>query len=60
MNMCNTKKNIRKRLWSWQKIDILNHGFDGRSETADAKISSKRNRFDIHMIDSEVGWITCE
>jgi hypothetical protein len=33
----------------------LNRCSDGRSETMDAKISSKRNRFDIHMLDSEVG-----
>jgi hypothetical protein len=38
----------------------LNRCSDGRSETADAKILSKRNHFDIHMLDSEVGWITCE
>jgi hypothetical protein len=43
-----------------RKFDFLNCCSDGRSETADAKISSKRNRFDIHMLDSEVRWITCE
>jgi hypothetical protein len=52
---CNTEKNFKfdkKRLRSSQKFDFLNHCFDGRSETADAKISSKRNRFDTHMFDS--------
>jgi hypothetical protein len=39
-------------------IDFLNRCSDGRSETADAKISSKRGRFTIHMLNSEVGWIT--
>jgi hypothetical protein len=43
-----------------KKFDFLNRCSDGRSETADAKISSKRDRFTINMIDSEVGWITCE
>jgi hypothetical protein len=43
-----------------KKFDFLNRCSDGRSETADAKISLKCNRFDIHMLDSEVGWITCE
>jgi hypothetical protein len=43
-----------------QKFEFLNHCSDGRSETADVKISLKRDRFDIHMLDSEVGWITCE
>jgi hypothetical protein len=41
-----------------QKIDFLNRCLDGRSETADAKISSKRDHFTIHMLDSEIGWIT--
>jgi hypothetical protein len=41
-----------------QKIDFLNCCSDGRSETADAKISSKCDRFTIHMLDSEDGWIT--
>jgi hypothetical protein len=41
-----------------QKFDFLNLCSDGRSETADAKISSKRDRFTIHILDSEVGWIT--
>jgi hypothetical protein len=43
-----------------RKFDFLNHCSDGRSETADAKISLKRDRFTIHMLDSEVGWITNE
>jgi hypothetical protein len=43
-----------------RKFDFLNRCSDGRSETADAKISSKRGRFTIHMLDSEVGWITYE
>jgi hypothetical protein len=43
-----------------KKFDFLNCCSDGRSETADAKISSKRDRFTIHMLDSEVGWITYE
>jgi hypothetical protein len=32
----------------------LNYCSDGRSETTDAKISSERDRFTIHMLDSEV------
>jgi hypothetical protein len=40
-----------------KKIDFLNRCSDGWSETADAKISSKHNRFDIHMLNLEVGWI---
>jgi hypothetical protein len=51
-------KNGLERLWSWPKFDFLNRCSDGRSETADAKISSKRDRFTIHMLNSEVGWIT--
>jgi hypothetical protein len=43
-----------------RKFDFLNHCLDGRSESADAKISSKCDRFTIHMLDSEVGWITYE
>jgi hypothetical protein len=35
----------------------LNRCSDGRSETADVKISSKCIHFDTHMLDSEVGWI---
>jgi hypothetical protein len=31
-----------------------------RTEIVNAKISSKCNRFDIHMLDSKVGWITYE
>jgi hypothetical protein len=41
-----------------KKIDFLNRCSDGQSETTDAKISSKRDHFTIHMLDSEVGWIT--
>jgi hypothetical protein len=43
-----------------QKFDFLNRYSDGRSETADAKILSKRDCFTIHMLDSEVGWIMYE
>jgi hypothetical protein len=43
-----------------RNFDFLNRYSDGRSETADAKISLKRDRFTIHMLDSEVGWITFE
>jgi hypothetical protein len=35
----------------------VNHFSDGRMETTDAKISSKRIHFDTHMLNSEVGWI---
>jgi hypothetical protein len=41
-----------------RKFDFLNRCSDGQSETTDVKISSKRDRFTIHMLDSEVGWIT--
>jgi hypothetical protein len=51
---------MRKRLGVDQKFYFLNRCSDGRSETADAKISSKHDRFTIHMLDSEVGWITYE
>jgi hypothetical protein len=55
---CNTKtKNIERGSGVDQKIDFLNHYSDGRSETVDAKISLKRDRFTIHILDSEVGWI---
>jgi hypothetical protein len=37
-----------------RKFDLLNRCSDGRSETADAKISLKRDHFPIHMLDSEV------
>jgi hypothetical protein len=57
---CNAKKKTERGSGVDQKFVFLNHCSDGRSETADAKISSKRGRFDIHMLDSEVGWITCE
>ncbi len=65
--ICNTKKkrkeknnNIERGSGVDKKFDFLNRCSDGRSETADAKISSKRDRFTIHMLDSEVGWITYE
>jgi hypothetical protein len=59
-NHCNTKKKLERGSGVDQKFDFLNRCSDDRSETADAKISSKRNRFDIHMLDSDVRWITCE
>jgi hypothetical protein len=37
-----------------QKFDFLNRCSDGRSETTDVKISSKRDHFTIHMLDSDV------
>jgi hypothetical protein len=40
-----------------KKLDFLNRCSDGRAETMNAKISLKRNHFDIHMLNSEVGWI---
>jgi hypothetical protein len=53
---CNTKKsNIERGSRVDQKFDFLNCCSDGRSETVDAKISSKRDHFTIHMLDSEVG-----
>jgi hypothetical protein len=54
---CNTK-NIESGSGVDQKFDFLNRCSDDRSETVDAKISSKRDHFTIHMLDSEVGWIT--
>jgi hypothetical protein len=54
---CNTKKNIRKRLRSSPKFDFFNRCSDGRLETANTKISSKRNCFDTHMLNLEVRWI---
>jgi hypothetical protein len=54
---CNTKK-IERGSGVDQKFNFLNRCSDGRLETADVKISSKRDRFTIHMLDSEVGWIT--
>jgi hypothetical protein len=53
-----TQKNIESGSGVDQKFDFLNRCSDGRSETADVKISSKRDHFTIHMLDSEVGWIT--
>jgi hypothetical protein len=55
-----TQKKLERGSGVDRKFDFLNRCSDGRSETADAKILSKRNRFDIHMLNSEVGWITCE
>jgi hypothetical protein len=40
-----------------QNLIFFNRCSDGRTETADANISSKRIRFATHMFDSEVGWI---
>jgi hypothetical protein len=54
------KKNIERGSGVDKKFDFLNRCSDDRLETADPKISSKRDRFAIHMIDSEVGWMTCE
>jgi hypothetical protein len=56
---CNKKK-IERGSGVDRKFDFLNRCSDGRSETADVKISSKRDYFTIHMLDSEVGWITYE
>jgi hypothetical protein len=56
---CNAKK-IERGSEVDQKFDFLNRYSDGRSETADAKISSKHDRFTIHMLDSEVRWIMYE
>jgi hypothetical protein len=56
MASCNAKKNnIERGARVDQKFDFLNRCSDGRSETADVKISLKRDRFTIHMLDSEVG-----
>jgi hypothetical protein len=55
---CNTKKKLERGSGVDQKFDFLNRCSDGRSETVDAKISSKRDHFTIHMLDSELGWIT--
>jgi hypothetical protein len=53
---CNTKKIILERGSGVdRKFDFLNRCSDGQSETADAKISLKHDRFIIHMLDSEVG-----
>jgi hypothetical protein len=61
VDCCNTKKIILERGSGVdRKFDFLNCCSDGRSETADVKISSKHDRFTIHMLDSEVGWITYE
>jgi hypothetical protein len=56
---CNAKKIIESGSGVDQNFDFLNRCSNGRSETADAKISSKRDYFTIHMIDLEVEWITC-
>jgi hypothetical protein len=55
-----TPKKIERGSGVDQKFDFLNRYSDGRSETVDAKISSKCDRFTIHMLHSEVGWITYE
>jgi hypothetical protein len=55
-----TPKKIERASGVDRKFDFLNRYSDGRSETADAKISSKRDYFTIHMLDLEVGWITYE
>jgi hypothetical protein len=55
-----TPKKIERGSGVDRKFDFLNCCSDCRSETADAKISSKRDRFTIHMLDSEVGWIMYE
>jgi hypothetical protein len=53
---CNTQKIILERVSGVdQKFDFLNHCSDGRSETADAKISLKRDHFTIHMLNLDVG-----
>jgi hypothetical protein len=52
------KKILERGFGVDRKFDFLNRCSDGRSETADAKISLKHDRFTIHMLDSEVGWIT--
>jgi hypothetical protein len=49
------KKNIERGSEVDQKFDFLNRCSDGRSETTDVKISSKHDRFTIHMLDSEIG-----
>jgi hypothetical protein len=55
---CNTKKILERGSTVDRKFNFLNRCSDGRSETVDVKISSKRDRFTIHMLDLEVGWIT--
>jgi hypothetical protein len=57
---CNTKKILERGSGVDRKFDFLNRCSDSRSETADAKISSKHDCFTIHMLDSEVGWIMYE
>jgi transposase InsO family protein len=59
-NRCNTKKILERGSGVDRKFDFLNRCSDGRSETADLKISLKRDRFIIHMLDLAVGWITYE
>jgi hypothetical protein len=48
---------IRKRLRGWPNFEFLNRCSDGRTETVDVKISSKRIRLTTHMLDSEFRWI---
>jgi hypothetical protein len=55
-----TQKKLERGSGVDRKFNFLNRCSDGRSETADAKISLKRDHFTIHMLDLEVGWITCE
>jgi hypothetical protein len=55
-----TQKKLERGSGVDRKFDFLNHYSDGRSETTDAKISSKRDRFTIHMLDLEVEWIMYE
>jgi hypothetical protein len=55
-----TQKKIERGSGVDRKFDFLNRCSDGRSETADAKISSKRDHFTIHMHDSEVRWVMYE
>jgi antibiotic biosynthesis monooxygenase (ABM) superfamily enzyme len=50
-----TKKILERGSGVDQKFNFLNRCNDGRSKTANAKISSKHNRFDIHMLNSDVG-----
>jgi hypothetical protein len=52
---CNAKKKKERGSGVDWKFNFLNRYSYGRSETVDAKISSKRDRFTIHMLDSEVG-----
>jgi hypothetical protein len=55
-----TQKKLERGSGVDRKFDFLNRCSDGQSETVDLKISLKRDRLTIHMLDSEVGWITYE